>query len=115
MSCASYGSGAVMTKVLFASFGRPFGLCPNGFLYNSACHASTTMAVVNASCVGLAACSIVVDSVATGEKFLGRSDTHLNLRGASFTCAFRRADPCVGLGKFLAVVAVCGNVTGSCA
>ncbi len=91
MSCAVFGASAVMTSIAFASFGTPIGSCPNGFLYSSACNAANaTLAVVNATCIGKASCSMLA------EKAL-----------------FGGFDPCYGLSKSLAVVAVCGNATGA--
>ena len=90
LSCANFGAGVVMTSVLFASFGRPTGSCPNGFTATSSCHAAnSSVATVNATCLGRSSCSLLAEPT-----------------------TFGNYDPCYGLGKMLAVMAVCGNSTG---
>lgn len=55
LSCGTYGG--VITKVDFASFGLPTGMC-GGFGINATCHASNTTAGVSSLCMGKATCSI---------------------------------------------------------
>ncbi|GAB2275102.1 Beta-galactosidase 8 [Dionaea muscipula] len=70
----------VISSIKFASFGLPQGVCGN-FKHGS-CKSTTALSIVNKACIGLKGCSIPVS---------------INTFG----------DPCVGVGKSLAVEAVC--------
>ena len=73
--------GANITGVAFASFGTPTGSCATGWS-RGACDASTSVAVVEAACVGRPSCSVAVTDADFG-------------------------DPCTGVKKELAVTVTC--------
>jgi hypothetical protein len=59
------GSGAAFTGVAFASFGTPTGTCAGGFA-QGACHAPSSLAVLQAACLGQNACTVVADASVFG-------------------------------------------------
>jgi hypothetical protein len=74
----------VITLIDFASYGQP-EVCPTPAL-NTACHATTSLSVVQSQCIGQHGCSVA----ATNENF---------------------GDPCIGTVKRLAVQWTCGAPT----
>jgi len=72
------GPGLFFTNIQFASYGTPNGNCPN--FSTSSCHASNSLSIVQATCVGQSSCILDADNSVFG-------------------------DPCVGLGKRLYVSA----------
>lgn len=59
LSCAA--SGNTISKVTFASFGTPAGSCDSGFSQDS-CHASSSQAFVEATCLGKTRCSVTASN-----------------------------------------------------
>jgi hypothetical protein len=80
-------AGAIIDKILFASFGNPSGACPA--LAKGSCNAPNSTAVVAAACVGKRSCAVDVSNANFG------------------------GDPCAGTPKSLAVVAHCSSGGGS--
>lgn len=78
--------GKVISKIVFASWGDPIGLC-GGFTYNPACNDPNTLAVAKAQCLGKQACSLMANSGAYGG-----------------------SDPCPNVTKIIAAEATCGTV-----
>lgn len=75
-------AGQTIEDVVFASYGTPTGSC--GSFAASSCHASTTVAVVEAQCLGKSSCTLT-----------------------DFNALF--SDPCSGTAKRLSVEVVCGG------
>ena len=59
LSCGT--KGGTISRVVFASFGTPFGTC-GGFAVNHSCHAPQSMATVTKLCVGKTSCTIPTDA-----------------------------------------------------
>jgi Galactose binding lectin domain len=64
------GRGNVIEKILFASFGLPFGPC-GGTAKNATCHASTSTSVVSQSCVGQRRCKVLASDANFGDPCFG--------------------------------------------
>jgi len=64
------GGDGIIQKVLFASFGTPYGEC-GGFSDNSTCNAQSTVDIVNNLCIGQPSCSINVDDTTFGDPCYG--------------------------------------------
>ncbi len=61
---ATCPAGAVITRVLFQSYGNPTGSCPSGpFSLGSCPGAAGNGAIVNSTCLGLNSCSIRANAV----------------------------------------------------
>lgn len=74
-------AGSTITKILFASYGTPSGACPS--YATSSCNSANSTAVVEALCLHHSSCA-----VRAGSRTFG-------------------GDPCLGVPKALAIVAVC--------
>ena len=57
--------GATVSGVAFASFGTPTGTCAGGFA-RGACHAPSSLAVLQAACLGQNACEVTADASVFG-------------------------------------------------
>ena len=77
LSCPS---GTTISKVVFASYGRPRGVC--GSYVQRSCHSTTSRSVVEAACLGKTSCRLRADNATFG-------------------------DPCVGVQKLLDVQIEC--------
>ena len=86
MHAACAEPGATISAVVFASYGTPTGACPA--FAKGACDAATSASVVQAACVGKAACDVYPNTTTYG-------------------------DPCFGTAKTLAVVLTCSSGAGS--
>ena len=78
-------SGGVITGVSFASFGTPTGSCAAGFALGS-CNAASSVAVVEAACMGQGACTVEVSDASFG------------------------SDPCNGVLKHFSGVVACSTM-----
>ncbi|MFL5814061.1 MAG: hypothetical protein ACJ763_10835 [Bdellovibrionia bacterium] len=81
-------SGQTMSSISFASYGTPSGSC--GSYAVSSCNSSSSKSVVQSACVGKASCQVSASNSIFG-------------------------DPCSGVGKTLAVQAVCSAPSTSSA
>lgn len=79
LSCPA---GQVISRILFASWGSPVGLCP-AMTYGD-CNSTDAMTVAQTTCLGKQSCSLPANSNAYG-------------------------DPCAGRSKIIAVEASCGT------
>jgi alpha-galactosidase len=77
LSCPS---GQVIKSIAFASYGTPTGSCPN--FSNGSCHASSSKSKVESACLNKQSCTVGANNAVFG-------------------------DPCVGVGKKLAVAYSC--------
>jgi hypothetical protein len=82
LSCPA---GQIISKILFASWGDPIGLC-GGFTYNPACNEPNALAVAQAACLGKQSCSLMANNGAYGGN-----------------------DPCPQTTKAIAAEATCGT------
>ena len=62
--------GALIAGITFASWGTPFGTCPNHLQRNASCDSPTAPALIAAACVGKASCSIKADRSVLGDPCL---------------------------------------------
>ena len=62
MFCAT----GTIDKILFASYGTPYGAC-GSWAVNPSCNAPNSTSIVEAACVGKAACSIPTDTPTFGD------------------------------------------------
>lgn len=73
----------VISGFAYGSYGTPMGSCPGPFVADGACNASSSLSVVESLCNGLHSCTFTADN-------------------ATFT-----SDPCLGIFKSVAVIALC--------
>jgi hypothetical protein len=63
-------SEGVISQVLFASYGKPSGICDYGF-GEGWCHSTTSQSVVEAACLGQATCSVNAENSVFGDPCVG--------------------------------------------
>eukprot|EP01114_Cavostelium_apophysatum_P000064 TRINITY_DN1006_c0_g1_i2.p1 TRINITY_DN1006_c0_g1~~TRINITY_DN1006_c0_g1_i2.p1 ORF type:complete len:874 (+),score=176.01 TRINITY_DN1006_c0_g1_i2:359-2980(+) len=75
-------SGWLISGIEFASYGAPVGDCSGGYSETTMCHATNTSSYISDRCVGEETCTVFASNTIFG-------------------------DPCSGIAKKLAVVAIC--------
>lgn len=68
LSCVA--PGAVITRINFASFGQPFGVCGN-YAINPSCNAASSRQIVEELCLNVASCSVPVSESVFGAPCAG--------------------------------------------
>lgn len=91
------GTPAVISSIVFASYGTPGGVCmagpasaANNFSRNVTCDSANALAVLEGLCVGKAACSIAVGNTLLGPDPCDKTPKHLSIVVA---CSSTNAGP----------------------
>eukprot|EP01034_Spumella_vulgaris_P024119 gene24119-30427_t len=81
VTCPDYYS---ISSIPFASYGLPTGTCGE-YAVNNDCHASTSVSVVSATCVGQTSCTVYADYTQYGGDPCGGYEKHLYVQAS---CAY---------------------------